>query len=211
MKQKNSAGYRRIGLTGGIGSGKTTAAKRFAELGAKVYSADDIARRALDPGTSCYDRVVSAFGESILLPDGAIDRKRLARIVFSDESKRTLLNGILHPYVIDRLFSDADQDFQAENFRIAVFDIPLLFESGLDAQMDTTIVVASDTETRIRRVIERDGISREQALQRILVQMPDEEKRLRANYVLDNDGSKDDLCRRVDALYELLRPEESNV
>jgi len=211
MKQKNSAGYRRIGLTGGIGSGKTTAAKRFAELGAKVYSADDIARRALDPGTNCYDRVVSAFGESILLPDGAIDRKRLARIVFSDESKRTLLNGILHPYVIDRLFSDADQDFQAENFRIAVFDIPLLFESGLDAQMDTTIVVASDTETRIRRVIERDGISREQALQRILVQMPDEEKRLRANYVLDNDGSKDDLCRRVDALYELLRPEESNV
>ena len=211
MKQKNSAGYRRIGLTGGIGSGKTTAAKRFAELGAKVYSADDIARRALDPGTNCYDRVVSAFGESILLPDGAIDRKRLAQIVFSDESKRTLLNGILHPYVIDRLFSDADQDFQAENFRIAVFDIPLLFESGLDAQMDTTIVVASDTETRIRRVIERDGISREQALQRILVQMPDEEKRLRANYVLDNDGSKDDLCRRVDALYELLRPEESNV
>ena len=197
--------YLKIGLTGGIGSGKTTAAKRFAALGARVYHADEISRRALDPGAVCYDRVVSAFGREILQSDGTIDRKRLGQIVFADEEKRQQLNGIIHPYVIDELFARAEQDLADEENSIAVFEVPLLFESGLHTKMDHNIVVSSTEENRIQRVMERDNLTREQVLSRIHAQMPEEEKLLLADSILLNDGSADDLHCQVDALYEMLK------
>ena len=197
--------YLKIGLTGGIGSGKTTAAKRFAALGARVYHADEISRRALDPGAVCYDRVVSAFGREILQSDGTIDRKRLGQIVFADEEKRQQLNGIIHPYVIDELFARAEQDLADEENSIAVFEVPLLFESGLHTKMDHNIVVSSTEENRIQRVMERDNLTREQVLSRIHAQMPEEEKMLLANSVLLNDGSKDSLRAQVDTLYQKLK------
>jgi len=200
--------YRKIGLTGGIGSGKTTAARRFAELGALVYHADEISRRSIEPGAACYRRVVDAFGEGILKTDGAIDRKQLAQIVFSDETKRETLNAIIHPYVIEQLFSLAERDLANQPGAIAVFEVPLLFESGLHERMDANILVACDAESRIRRVAERDGISREQVLSRMRAQMPEEEKRLRADYILDNNDSKEALLRQVDLLYETLKAEE---
>ena len=197
--------YLKIGLTGGIGSGKTTAAKRFAALGARVYHADEISRRVLDPGAVCYDRVVSAFGREILQSDGTIDRKRLGQIVFADEEKRQQLNGIIHPYVIDELFARAEQDLADEENSIAVFEVPLLFESGLHTKMDHNIVVSSTEENRIQRVMERDNLTREQVLSRIHAQMPEEEKMLLANSVLLNDGSKDSLRAQVDTLYQKLK------
>ena len=197
--------YLKIGLTGGIGSGKTTAAKRFAALGARVYHADEISRRALDPDAVCYDRVVSAFGREILQSDGTIDRKRLGQIVFADEEKRQQLNGIIHPYVIDELFARAEQDLADEENSIAVFEVPLLFESGLHTKMDHNIVVSSTEENRIQRVMERDNLTREQVLSRIHAQMPEEEKLLLADSILLNDGSADDLHCQVDALYEMLK------
>ena len=145
MTQQQTS-YRKIGLTGGIGSGKSLAVKRFAELGARVYHADEFARRALDPGSPCYDRAVSEFGNGILNPDGTINRKRLADIVFASDEKREKLNSIVHPYVIDALFTQAQRDYEETQHPIAIFEVPLLFESGMDAQMDKTILVYSDQE-----------------------------------------------------------------
>jgi dephospho-CoA kinase len=200
--------YRIIGLTGGIGSGKSTVARRFAELGATVYSADELARQALEPGESCYQRVINEFGESILTADGTINRKALAKIVFFDEKQRQKLNEIIHPYVIETLFSRAEAELSNKSGAIAIFDVPLLFESGLDAQMDKTITVSCEESERVHRIIARDQASPEQALQRIRAQMPEEERRQRADYILDNNGSVDELICQVDALFELLKAEE---
>ena len=198
-------GYLKIGLTGGIGSGKTTAAKRLLALGARVYHADEISRRALDPGAVCYDRVVSAFGREILQSDGTIDRKRLGQLVFADEEKRQRLNGIVHPYVIEELFARAESDLANEPDGIAVFEVPLLFESGLHTKMDYNIVVSCTEENRVRRVMERDNLTREQVLARIQAQMPEEEKLLLADSILFNNGTEDDLIAQVDALYDTLK------
>lgn len=197
--------YLKIGLTGGIGSGKTTAAKRFHTLGARVYHADEISRHALDSGGACYERVVNEFGDEIVLPDGSIDRKRLGEIVFADEEKRKLLNSIIHPYVIETLFSQAEQDFMSDSHPIAVFEVPLLFESGMHERMDHNIVVSSTEENRIRRVMERDSLTREQVLSRMRAQMPEAEKIVRADSVLQNDGTEDEFIAQVDALYQRLR------
>ena len=204
MTTLEQTGYLKIGLTGGIGSGKSTVARRFAELGASVYSADEIARRALEPGEPCYQSVIDAFGTSILADDERIDRKALAAIVFSDEQKRKQLNEIIHPFVIEQLFSRAKAELSGREHAIAIFDVPLLFESGLDKQMDRTIVVACKETERVRRIVERDRVSPEHALSRIRAQMPEEERRQRADYVLENNDSFDELFGQIDALYKLL-------
>jgi dephospho-CoA kinase len=202
---KQRSRYLKIGLTGGIGSGKSTVAGRFEALGARVYHADEISRRALDPGAVCYDRVVSLFGQQIVRPDGTIDRRKLGEIVFADEQKRMLLNEIIHPYVIETMFSQLEQDFAGEVDGIAVFEVPLLFESGLNARMDRNIVVSSTEENRIRRVMERDHLPREHVLSRMYAQMPEEEKRLLADYILDNDGTVEDLFSQADELFALIK------
>ena len=196
--------YLKVGLTGGIGSGKTTAAARFASLGARVYHADEISRRALDPGAVCYDRVVSAFGQEILNEDQSINRRKLGEIVFNDHEKRTLLNDIIHPYVIHELFSRAEQDLSNEPLGIAVFEVPLLFESGMHERMDHNIVVTSTEENRVRRVIKRDHLSREQVISRMRAQMPEEEKLLLADAVLENNGTEAELIAQVDQLFDKL-------
>lgn len=203
--RQNDSGYLKIGLTGGIGSGKTTAARRFFALGAKVYHADEIARHALDPCSDCYGKVVAEFGTVILRDDGTIDRRKLGEIVFADESKRKALNDIIHPYVIGELLSSAESDLKDIPNAIAVFEVPLLFESGMSSLMDANIVVSCADETRIQRVMDRDELSREQVLARMRAQMPEDEKRLRADYVLDNNGTHESLLHQVDALYAMLK------
>ena len=193
--------YLKIGLTGGIGSGKTTAAARLAILGARVYHADEVARHALDPGAVCYDRVVSEFGRQILNEDDTINRRKLGEIVFADESKRLILNNIVHPYVINELFSRAERDLTGLPNGIAVFEVPLLFESGMHEQMDCNIVVTCAEEDRIRRVMERDHLTREQVVARMQSQMPEEERISLADFVLNNCGSAEDLYQQVDQLY----------
>ncbi|MPN20955.1 Dephospho-CoA kinase [bioreactor metagenome] len=165
----------------------------------------------MEPGEACYQSAIDAFGASILSADGRIDRKALAAIVFSDEQKRKQLNEIIHPFVIEQLFSRAKDELSEREHAVAIFDIPLLFESGLDAQMDRTVVVTCDEEERIRRIVERDRVSPEHALARIRAQMPEEERRQRADYVLENNGSLDDLIRQVDALYNLLKAEDPRI
>ncbi len=206
---RKTGSYRKIGLTGGIGSGKSTVAGRLAALGAHVYDADEISRRALDHGGACYDRVVEMFGEEIVGKNGEIDRKRLAQIVFSDEERREALNAIVHPYVTDELFARAERDLGNAKNGTAIFEVPLLFESGMDALMDETILVSSNEENRIRRVMERSGLSRDQVVSRMRAQMPEEQKRMRADHILENDGTPEELLFQVDALYEILTAEDT--
>lgn len=196
--------YKRIGLTGGIGSGKTTAAEFFAALGVPVISADKISRNALTKGGACYDRVIETFGMGILHDDGTIDRKALANIIFSDETKRHALNEIVHPYVLETMFKEANTLRKDHTSTIMLFDIPLLYESGMDKDMDANILVVCDEETRIHRIMERDGTTREAAKARIQSQMPEDEKRAMADYILDNNFSQSHLKKQVTALYKKL-------
>lgn len=195
--------YKRIGLTGGIGAGKSTAAKRFRELGVLVLDADEISRASLKKGGACYSDVVALFGSVILAQDGEIDRKKLASIVFSDEEKRRQLNAIVHPYVIETMFSRAEEALNKSG-GIVVFEVPLLFESGMHEKMDRNILVGCGEEQRVKRILERDNTTRQAALARIRAQMPEEEKRLLADYILENDGTIEQLNAQIDALLEEL-------
>lgn len=199
----NKRVYKRIGLTGGIGAGKSTAAKRFRELGVQVLDADEISRTSLKKGGVCYSDVVALFGSEILTQDSEIDRKKLASIVFTDEEKRRQLNAIVHPYVIETMFSRAEEALNKSG-GIAVFEVPLLFESGMHEKMDRNILVACAEEQRLQRIVERDNTTRQAALARIRAQMPEEEKRLLADYTLENDGTIEQLNAQIDALLEEL-------
>ncbi len=196
--------YIRVGLTGGIGSGKSTASDRLRELGALVLDADGVSRRALEPGGACYERTVRLFGKEILRSDGSIDRKAVAARAFSDEKLLKGLNAIVHPYVIQTLLETADRALGETAGAVAVFDVPLLFESGMHREMDHTVLVTCGEETRLRRIMERDGCTEAAAHARIRSQMPEEEKRLLADEILDNDGSREDLLRQVDRFYRRL-------
>lgn len=195
--------YKRIGLTGGIGAGKSTAAKRFRELGVLVLDADEISRASLKKGGACYSDVAALFGSEILTLDYEIDRKKLASIVFDDEEKRRQLNAIVHPYVIETMFIRAEEALNKSG-GIAVFEVPLLFESDMHKKMDRNILVACGEEQRVKRILERDNTTRQAALARIRAQMPEEEKRLLADYILENDGTIEQLNAQIDALLEEL-------
>ncbi len=182
-----------IGLTGGIGSGKSTAASYFQNLGIPVLDADAYAREALDPGTECYLKTVECFGNEYLKEDGTIDRKHLAETVFKDDRRRRELNGIIHPYVLDRM---KDQTRQIGS-SLVIWEVPLLFESGFDHYCDTTVAVLCREDLRIRRICERDGISWEQAMDRIRAQIPDEKRAVLADEILLNEKTEQELMHQV--------------
>lgn len=202
-----------IGLTGGIGAGKSTVSARFAALGAVVLDADAVSRQALEPEGCCYDAVLSLFGREIALADGRIDRRRVAGIVFSDAAMLQRLNAIVHPAVGRELLRQASA---VPAHVLALFDVPLLFESGWHRMVHKTIVVAAEDAVRVARICARDGCTAEEALARIRNQMPQQQKCRMADYILVNDGTVENLYRSVDALYktlyaELLRAEPSEV
>ena len=197
--------YTAFGLTGGIASGKTSVAGLFRSMGAYVADADEISRHALDRGTDCYEKTVEAFGRGILCADGAVDRKKVASIVFSDSKAMAMLNGIIHPYVREIIRSDSARAYDEDPKRMIVWDVPLLFETGYDTEVAKTIVVTARQSLRIQRVVERDGSTKAAALRRIRAQMPDREKVRRADYVIRNNGSWEELEQRTrEVFYELL-------
>lgn len=197
--------YTAFGLTGGIASGKTSVAGLFRSMGAYVADADEISRHALDRGTDCYEKTVEAFGRGILCADGAVDRKKVASIVFSDSKAMATLNGIIHPYVREIIRSDSARAYAEDPKRMIVWDVPLLFETGYDTEVAKTIVVTARQSLRIQRVVERDGSTKAAAMRRIRAQMPDREKVRRADYVIRNNGSWEELEQRTrEVFYELL-------
>ena len=190
----------RVGLTGGVGSGKSTVASLLAAHGAVVIDADAIAREVVEPGTPGFDAVVAAFGDEVVGPDGRLDRPKLAGIVFGDEAKRVQLNAIVHPLVGQRTVELAGA---APVDAVVVYDIPLLVEGNMAAGFDTVVVVEADPELRIARLTER-GMAADDARERMAAQATDEQRRAVADVVIENNDALDDLKAAVDDLWELL-------
>lgn len=194
----------KVGLTGSIAVGKSFVASVFRELGCFVFDADQIARSVVEPGRPAYDEIVREFGREILAPDGSIDRSKLASIVFADREKRMRLNEIVHPRVIeeqDRLL----RELQATNpDAIAIVDAALMIESGGYKRFDKLIVVFCDREEQIKRLMNRNHISREEAERRIAAQMSSEEKRRFADYEIDTSGTFEQTRQRVIEVYNQL-------
>lgn len=188
-----------LGLTGGIGSGKSMVARMFAQLGADVVDADQLAREVVEPGQPALEEIAAAFGEDILLPDGRLNRSKLAGIIFADVGARARLNAITHPRIRERM--DAEIAARRSGSGVLIVDIPLLYENARRATVEAVIVVWVDAETQLRRLQERDGLTLEQARQRIAAQMPLDEKRARADLVIDNSGSRANTRRQVEAIY----------
>ena len=187
-----------IGLTGGIGSGKSTVSARLAELGARVVDADAITRAVQAPGTEVFAAIVDRFGPAVLAGDGSLDRPALAAIVFRDPDELKALNAIVHPAVgvaIAEALATA-----AETDDVVILDVPLLVESGRD-DMAAMVVVDLDPEVAVARLVEHRGFTEEDARARISRQASREERRAKADKVLDNRGSVEDLLAQVDALW----------
>jgi dephospho-CoA kinase len=190
----------RIGLTGGIGSGKSTVAARLADLGATVIDADALAREVLEPGTSGLARVVERFGDGVLSPEGTLDRPRLGAIVFNDPDALADLNAIVHPLVRQRT---AELLAQAGEDDVVVNDVPLLVETGLQDGFDAVIVVEAPIAVRLSRLVDR-GLTEHDARSRIAAQASDEQRRAVATVVIDNSGSVAELRTQVDAAWQRL-------
>ncbi|TMF13367.1 MAG: dephospho-CoA kinase [Chloroflexi bacterium] len=188
-----------LGLTGGIGSGKSMVASMFAQLGADVIDADQLARAVVEPGQPALEEIATAFGRDVLLPDGRLDRGKLGRIIFADPVARARLNAITHPRIQERMA--AEMALRGSRPGLLIVDIPLLYENDRAGTVEAVIVVWVDSKTQLRRLNERDGLTVDEARQRIAAQMPLDEKRNRADLVIDNSGSRDNTRRQVEAIY----------
>lgn len=189
---------RLIGLTGGIATGKSTVARMLAGHGAIVIDADALAREVVRPGEPAFDQVVERFGIDIVLPDGTLDRARLGDSVFADSGARRDLERITHPRITEML-RERIAEALAGSAPLVVVDVPLLFENGREAMFEGVLLVYAPADVQVLRLRERNGLDDEAARQRLAAQMPIEEKRARATWVIDNSGSLDATGREVDA------------
>jgi dephospho-CoA kinase len=192
-----------VGLTGGIGSGKSTVAHLLEERGAVVFDADVLARAAVEPGTPGHDAVLVRFGADVLGPGGELDREALASLVFADPAARRDLEAIVHPEV-RRLFAEAGEAYR-DTDRVVVLSAPLLVETGMHTAFEVLVVVAASVPTQVERLLRDRGMSEEQARARIAAQAPLEDKAAVADVIVDNDGPIDDLAHQVDRLWDDLR------
>ena len=188
----------RVGLTGGIASGKSEVSRRLAELGAVLVDADVLAREVVEPGSEGLAEVAEAFGQGVLTDDGGLDRAALGTIVFADPRRRELLNSIIHPRVRARA---AEIVAAAPAGAVVVQDIPLLVETGQAASFDVVVVVDAPDEVRIRRLEERNGMTEEEARARMAAQATHEERLAAADHVVENAGTLAELRAAVDRLW----------
>jgi dephospho-CoA kinase len=192
-----------VGLTGGIGAGKTTVARQLAERGAVVLDLDAIARDAVAAGTPGYEAVVESFGDDVVTPGGELDRAALASLVFADDERRRRLEAIVHPLVRERIARAVVE--HARTDRVVVLDSPLLVETGGDREVGYVVVVRASPEARLARLVAR-GMAAEDVRGRMAAQLPDAEREAAADAILDNDGDPGDLTARIDELWaELTR------
>ena len=189
-----------IGLTGGMGSGKSEAARHLISLGATHVDADAISRSITAPGGEALPAIREAFGDEVFYSDGTLDRRKLGDVVFADTAARHVLEGIVHPRV-QRISLEMADAARAAGEAAVLLDVPLLFETGMDALCDVTWVIHADREERIRRVMARDGLSREQAEARFASQMSDGERASRATRVIYNNQSMEKFKAELTALY----------
>jgi dephospho-CoA kinase len=195
-----------IGLTGGIASGKSLVVGIFKELGAQVIDADHVAREVVSPGKPAYNEILEAFGPTMLLPDGTLDRGRLGDLIFRDPAARTRLNAITHKYIRSEIQSAIARLRAAGGSTVAVVDVPLLLDKAPkdSYDFDAVVVVFADPDVQLARLMEREQLSREQAVSRIMAQRPLAEKIPEADWVIDNSGTPEETRRQVEALWEKL-------
>ena len=194
----------RIGLTGGIAAGKSTVAQRWQQAESVVIEADELAHRALEPGTPTWKSVVKEFGRDILNADQTVNRPKLGEIVFRDESKRLALDKIVHPVVLrmlTELLAECEREGRA---RFAVATIPLLYEVGIERDFDCVVTVACSEQTQLARLI-ANGLSEEQARARISAQWPMQKKMDRADFVIWNDGTRRTLSEQADIIWAIIK------
>jgi len=196
-----------IALTGGIASGKSTVSKRLAEHGAVIVDADLLAREVVEPGTPGLAAVRERFGDDVIAPDGSLDRPALGAVVFSDPVALTDLNAITHPAVWKAARDRFERARASDPEAIVVYDVPLLVEASAERPLrfDRVVVVETDRDERVRRLVAERGMDPDDAARRIDAQADDEQRRAVADVLIDNNGDRDALLSQVDALWERLR------
>ena len=194
----------KVGLTGGIGSGKSSVSSLFKEWGAYIFDADSIAKDILKNNETAQSEIIAEFGTDVLNRKGKIEKSKLARIAFQDEDHQLRLNTIIHPYVFSDIDSSFDLILQKSQHEIFCVDAALIYESGADTHMDYVVVVTSHLRLRTERVMERGGLTRDEFLERLDLQWPDEDKVHMADFVIHNNGTKDDLITESKKIYDLL-------
>ena len=194
----------KVAVTGGAGSGKTSVCNRLKELGVKVISADEMAREAVAPGSTAFKKIVRYFGNTVLLSDGTLNRRILRRMITDDDDARLAMERFIH-HEIAKLILKNVVCAEKEGCPMVVIEVPLLFELGMKDKFDWVVVVSAGKERRVKRLMERDQTSRDEAMDLINVQMPDKEKVDRADYVVRNEGSMEKLVESVDILFNNLK------
>jgi len=194
-----------VGLTGGVATGKSTVAEMFKQCGAVVIDADQLARDVVEPGKPAWREIVKTFGKTILNPDRSLNRQALGSIVFRHPAKRRALEHIIHPRVAREQTKLTKQAARVDPHAVVIYDVPLLFEAGIDKRVDHTIVVTADRNTQIARLKKRNDLSRPEALRRIRSQMPLAKKVRRADHVLNGTLPRPALRKQVGQLLNRLR------
>lgn len=194
-----------FGLTGGIACGKTTLARFFCDLGAYIFDADRVGHEVIEPGRAAYQEVVKQFGREILDSAGRIDRRKLGPRVFADLRQLHRLNAIVHGEIIARVHELTEEQLKRDPHSVVIVDAALIFETGLEKTLRKIIVAWCRPEQQLERLMAKTGISRQEAESRIRAQMPVEEKRRRADYVIDCSGTLEESRGQVQALYPQLR------
>ncbi|HOI75004.1 MAG TPA: dephospho-CoA kinase [Syntrophales bacterium] len=197
-----------VGLTGGIGCGKSTVARMLARKGAFVIDFDRVAHEVQEPDAVAWKAVVAEFGPEVLRPDRTLDRDRLGAIVFNDAAKRHRLNEMVHPAVFEEWRTRRDAICREKPDAVVIADVPLLFEVGMQAMLDLVLLVYLGPEGQIRRIMKRNGYSREEAVLRLASQMPIDEKVPLADLVIDNEGTFEETEARIEDIWRRLTDTE---
>tara|TARA_B100000470_G_scaffold126601_1_gene97891 strand:- start:1149 stop:1742 length:594 start_codon:yes stop_codon:yes gene_type:complete len=194
----------RVGLTGGIGSGKSTASQHFNSLGAYVINADEEAKNLISTNETVQNELIAEFGTDIIDGTGSVNKKKLARIAFQDQDHQQRLNSVVHPYIYNLIDKEFNQVLNVGKHDIFIVDGALIFESGYDVHLDYVIVVTAQLKHRMERALGRETLSREEILKRIEFQWPEKEKVNLADFVIHNDGTEKELHKNIEGLVKKL-------
>lgn len=194
----------KVGLTGGIGSGKSTASKYFAQMGAFIFDADTEAKKLINTSATVQHELIAEFGTDIINPEGGIEKRKLARIAFQDDDHQQRLNFVIHPYIFDLIDNMFNKVSAANRHSMFVVDAAMIYESGFDSHLDYVVVITAQLMHRMERALNRGNLTRDEVLKRIELQLPEEEKVGMADFVIHNDGSEAELEESVKNLFEKL-------
>ena len=194
----------KVGLTGGIGSGKSSVSSLFEEWGAYIFDADTISKDTINNNETAQGEIIAEFGTDVLNRDGKIEKSKLAKTAFQDEDHQLRLNAIIHPYVFAKIDSSFDKIMGKGDHYVFCVDAALIYESGADTHMDYVVVVTSLLKMRTERVMSRGGMTREEFFRRLDLQWPDEDKIHMADFVIHNNGTKEDLINESKKVYDLI-------